>query len=170
LNVIIPEVVSLVSQCEQFRAEPYQDNGNQLAIGFGHSTSAGPPEVTPDLRVTYEEAVEILRADLERFAKVLRRYFDRYAAGVVLTDYQFGGCLSLTFNMGTGAFKASRVLELIRTSKFQDAAIAFTDYRKAKHKVTGELVELRGLLRRRLHEADLFSTKETDLIHPYRKV
>jgi GH24 family phage-related lysozyme (muramidase) len=170
VNVILPEVVSLVSQWEQFRAEPYQDNGNQLAIGFGHSTSAGPPEVTPELRVTYDEAVEILRADLERFAKVLRRYMVRYAPGVELNHYNFGGCLSLTFNMGCGAFKNSRVMAFIRDGKFHEAAIAFTDYRKAKHKVTGEMVELRGLLRRRLHEADLFSTKETDLINPYRKV
>jgi lysozyme len=169
VNVIIPEVVSLVSQWEQFRAEPYQDNGNQLAIGFGHSTSAGPPEVTPELRVTYDEAVAILRADLERFAKVLARYYSRYAPLATLNDYQFGACLSLVFNMGTGAFKNSRVLRLIAEQNFSDAAIAFTDYCRAKHKQTGELVKLRGLLRRRLHEADLFSTKETDLINPYRK-
>src|ERR1044072_3975357 len=38
-----------------FRAEPYQDSGTGLAIGYGMHTWQGKP-VTADLRVTQEQA------------------------------------------------------------------------------------------------------------------
>ncbi|WP_244519814.1 MULTISPECIES: lysozyme [unclassified Ensifer] len=59
--------LALVKQWEGLKTKAYQDVGGIWTIGYGHTSAAGAPTVTPTIVITEAKAEEILLADLAMF-------------------------------------------------------------------------------------------------------
>lgn len=66
-----------------------------MTIGYGHTSAAGAPTVTPTMVITEAKAEEILLSDLAMFEERVSRL-----AKVPLTDNQFAVLVSFDFNTG----------------------------------------------------------------------
>lgn len=140
--------LSLIQNHEGLRLEAYADPGygwKIATIGYGHTTQAGPPVVSKGMRITAEEAQRILEADLLAVEVSVRE-----AVTVPLNDNQFGALVSLTFNIGGGAFRRSTLLRKLNQRDYSGAAAEFKRWNKSNGKV------LAGLTHRRADEAALF--------------
>lgn len=76
---------------------------------------------------------------------------------VTLSPNQWTALISFVFNLGSPAFKTSTLLELINENKLDLAAQQFPKWDHGH--VNGHLVEIKGLLTRRLAEQALFVSK-----------
>jgi lysozyme len=72
--------------------------------------------------------------------------------------HQAAAMLSLTYNIGTGAFGSSSVLRKFNTGDTAGAADAFLMWDKGT--VDGQLVVIQGLLNRRQAERTVFLTAD----------
>ncbi len=75
-----------------------------------------------------------------------------------LSDCQYGALGSLVYNIGMGNFIKSTLLVKLRMGKFQEAADQFLRWNKSGGKV------LKGLVRRRKCERDIFLGKPLNII------
>lgn len=142
---IPPQLIGLLKELEGLRLEVYLDQAGHPTIGWGHRILPGEAFTT----ITEAEALALLMSDTEWAAN----HVDRLV-GPQLNDNQFSACVSLTFNIGVGAFNRSSVLRYIRADNFLDAAKAFLLWDKVT--IDGELVVSNGLARRRAREKALF--------------
>ena len=145
------ETLRLVRRFEGLRLTAYRDSGGIWTIGYGHTSRAGPPKVRPGMRITKLEAEEILRCDVERFARgmaealgedVMRR----------LNENQFGALVSFAYNIGLANFRRSSVLRAVKEGRVDDVPRLLMRWTKAGGR------RLRGLERRRRAEGRLFTT------------
>ena len=97
---------------------------------------------------TIAQAEVALKEDLADFSNRIKKYIK-----VPLTANQFSACVSLSYNIGDGAFSRSSVLKYINAKDFANAAKSFALWNKAGGKV------LPGLVKRRAEEASLFLKK-----------
>jgi GH24 family phage-related lysozyme (muramidase) len=141
--------VELIKAYESLRTVAYIDPVGIWTIGYGHTAMSGVPHPFKGLRITAEQADDILVADLAKFeagvVKVLKR---------VPNENQFSAMVSLAFNIGLTAFAGSTVLRRFNEGNFILAADAFLMWRYGT--VGGRKVVLRGLERRRHSERELF--------------
>jgi lysozyme len=106
--MIIPDMeisdagIDVLIEREGIRCEAYQDSVGVWTIGVGHTSAAGPPEVTPGLVITEVQAAEILDADLDEFEAVVNEIITQ-----PMTQFQFDAFTSICFNIGQGAFRDS---------------------------------------------------------------
>lgn len=142
--------IELIKRYEGLRLNAYRCAAGVWTIGYGHTSAAGAPEVKPGMKITEPEAESILIRDLDKFIRGVEE-----AVKVPLSPNQFGACVSLAFNIGLGAFRKSSVLRFVNQKRFEDAADAFLLWNKAGGKV------LKGLVRRRAEEAELFSSTDS---------
>lgn len=156
--IILPWLVDFLASIERFEPRPYPDpDEDHLAIGFGHSSSAGPPEVKWGMEITLEQAHVILHDDIERFAKEISHYIK-----TPLTDEKFNACVSLAYNMGGPDFSRTEVCRLINDPTIKNHLIkagnAFTndEYCMATDRITKERRFFDGLKARRIKEACFF--------------
>ncbi|MFY8094942.1 MAG: lysozyme [Niveispirillum sp.] len=75
---------------------------------------------------------------------------------VLVSDNQFGACISFVYNVGIAAFTASTLLKRLNAGDQAGAARQFLNWNKATDPRTGRKVELPGLTRRREAERALF--------------
>lgn len=143
------EAKDLIKRYEGLRLKAYKCAAGVWTIGYGHTSAAGSPVVTPSLSITKEQADEIFEKDITTFANGVASLIK-----VDLNPHQFGACVSLAYNIGLGAFSKSSVLRFINKKQYDNAADAFLLWNKAGGKV------LKGLTRRRSEESELFSTRE----------
>lgn len=87
------------------RLEAYRDSVGIWTIGVGHTGAAGPPAVTPGLRLTVSECDALFARDVARFAQSVRD-----AVPAELPDHAFDALVSLCFNIGPAAFQRSSVV------------------------------------------------------------
>lgn len=101
------------------RLSAYQDSTGIWTIGIGHTSAAGPPLVTPGLRLTEAACDAVFRRDLARFVR-------RVAEAVpgTLPDHAFDALVSLCFNIGPAAFARSTVLRRLKAGDRAGAAEA----------------------------------------------
>lgn len=119
-----------------------------LTIGYGHTNSAKHPlKIRKGLRITEEEALDILNVDLDECEDRVAR-----AVKVPITDNQFAALVSFDFNTGA-IFKASFVRAL-NAGSYDAVRPGLMQYVKSKGQT------LRGLVRRREAEAALFTRKD----------
>lgn len=139
--------VSFIAGWEGLELEAYQDIADIWTIGYGHTG----PEVTAGMKVTEEQARSLLEADLE--------YFERGLNQVIrgeVNQNQFDALVSLTYNIGLGAFRSSTVLKRLNKGDYEGAAEAITWWNKAT--INGQLTVVNGLTNRRTDERKLFLT------------
>lgn len=140
--------LSLIQSFEGLRLAAYVDAVGVWTIGWGHTGSVNGSPIHAGLTITRDQADELLRADLTTFEHAVNCAVNR-----ALTPNQFAACVSLAYNIGTGAFAESSVLRRINSGDMNGAADAFELWVYG-----GEGVILPGLVRRRAAEKELFLT------------
>jgi lysozyme len=134
--------LDLITRYEGFRPKPYKDVGGVVTIGYGHTRSAVMPS-----HVTEEEAVELLMADLQYFCKAVAD-----AVTVPINENQFSALVAFTYNLGEGNLHKSTLLKKLNAGDHGGASDEFRKWVKAGQQ------ELKGLVRRRAAEEQLFRT------------
>lgn len=140
--------LAIIKRGEGLRLTAYVDPVGVLTIGYGH-TPAQRGQV-----ITQAQADALLLSDIAHAAAAV----EGATHDINTTDNQFSAMVSLTFNIGVGAFRSSSVLRLHRAMEYQAAADAFLMWNKGH--VNGGLVVIPGLAQRREQERDLYLTKE----------
>ena len=162
-----PKGLALVKSFESFVAWPYDDllppvkgvyrewKGGPLrgtaTIGYGHTDAAKHPlKVQPGIRLTEQEALEILDVDMDECEEAVRRLVK-----VQITQGMFDALCSFTFNCGPGALQ--NIAARLNRGDYAAARSALGLYIKSKGQT------LRGLVRRRAAEIELWDGKSAVL-------
>lgn len=124
-----------------------------ITIGYGHTTSAGLPKVTPGMIITKEQADNILASDLSKVEAQVNALVK-----VPLTQNQFDALVSFQFN--TGSLGKSSILTELNKNNYDEAANRFALYNNAR--VGGKLKPSAGLTRRRADEKAMFLRKDAN--------
>lgn len=110
---IIKEGLELIKRWEGLRLEAYQDVGGVWTIGYGHTSAAGAPRVTPGLKITAAEAERILLKDLENVKK------DLYSlVKVPLNPYQEASLMSWLYNLGKSKVAKSTLIRELNKGNY----------------------------------------------------
>lgn len=133
--------LNIIEESEGLRLEAY-NAGGQWLIGYGHSRTA-----TAGMTITEAQAEQLLREDVRAFEDAVRKM-----VLVPVNENQFSAMVSLAYNMGSGGFSRSSVLEAINQGDYQTAADNFRNHNKGGGKVIAHLTE------RREKERTLFLT------------
>ncbi len=142
LSPIHPDGMALLRHFEGLRTKAYPCPAGVWTIGYGHTGGVKPRQT-----ITQEEAEELLREDVERFVKGVRKAIE----GTPLNAYRFSALVCFAFNVGMGAFEKSTLLKKIKEKDFDGARLQFFIWNKVNGKASA------GLTRRRNAEAALFS-------------
>ena len=137
---IAPSTVSLIKKFEGKSLKAYKDTGGVQTIGYGHTG-----EGVKKGKITEAEATEYLKKDLETAASAVDTLVT-----VPISQEQKDALISLTYNIGSGAFKRSSLLEKINAEDFEGAADEFNRW------VYDNGKKIPGLVTRRKQESELF--------------
>lgn len=135
---------------EGLRLIAYRDCVGVLTIGFGHTSTAGAPAVVPGMKITREQADEILSRDLAVFERGVAALLAKAKAPVL--RHEFDALVDLAFNIGLKAFAGSSLLKAYLAGDKMLAATKFLDWNRAGGKVVA------GLTNRRRRERAWFLT------------
>jgi len=143
-RTISAEGLNHIKQWESLRLTAYRNFANEpWTIGYGHTSNAGPPKVTPGMRITADEAERILRADVAKFeARVVA------LVKVPLTDSQFAALVSFDYN--TGALGNSTLLRRLNAGDYDAVPGELAKWVNADGK------RVQGLVNRRASEIALW--------------
>jgi lysozyme len=118
--------------------------GIPWTIGYGSTHG-----VHPGMKITPQQAEDMLVADLTQFEDVINEHVK-----VPLAQHEFDALVSLTYNIGPANFLRSSVLRDISAGNKHAAADAFLMWDRAAHHV------IAGLHHRRLDERALFLSEK----------
>lgn len=124
----------------------YLDPVGIPTIGIGHVILPGEPYKVGQA-ISREESRKLFKKDTGWAVDAVNRLVTR-----PINQNQFDALVSLVFNIGERAFSRSTVLRETNRGNFTAAAKAFALWNKARGRV------LKGLVRRRKAEAELFVT------------
>lgn len=137
----IETAAALIRQFEGCRLTAYRCPAGIWTIGYGHTAGVKAGDVWAQA-----QADKALEQDIETYLKAvliacpsLEHYPNRLAA-----------CISLAYNIGTGAFASSSVARYIRRGEYRAAADAFLLW------VYAGKQKLPGLVTRRQREREVF--------------
>lgn len=157
--MITKEALELIKKSEGLRLYAYLDAVGVWTIGYGHTSAAGAPKVYKGMRITAQEAEDILLADLERvYIPAVTKN-----VSVPLNPNQLGALVSFVYNLGEANFKKSTLLKKLNKADYKGAAAEFPKWNKAGGKV------LKGLVTRRAAEKALFEKPYTVSTEPVIK-
>lgn len=146
--------LDLIRHFESLRLEAYQDSVGIWTIGWGHTGLEHKDGSVFEGRViTEKEAEELLKSDLRKFEKAVDSLVD-----IELNDNQFSALVSFSFNLGIGNLKSSTLLKLLNNNDQFNCTKEFVKWSKAGGK------RLKGLLRRRASERNLFCSFEKPIV------
>ncbi len=137
--------LNLIKKYEGFRSHAYRDAVGVWTIGYGHTSMAGAPFVSPKLKISRQQGEKILARDAEKFARKIRPLIT-----VDLSDNQFSALVSFAYNVGVGGFRKSSVLQRVNARRFDAVPHRLSLWVKAGGRT------LKGLVRRRAAEGELF--------------
>lgn len=126
---------------EGLRLESYRDCAGVWTIGYGHTSGAGAPEVSPGMQISADEAEAILACDLQMFERGVARLVADAQGGVA--QREFDALVDLAFNIGLPAFKSSSLLQAYRAGDKATAARKFLDWNRAGGRIAPGLVARR---------------------------
>ena len=133
--------------CHQKKGDKYaayKCPANVLTIGHGHTNHHGR-QFHATTVWTREECDAAFMEDMGGFEQDVRSL-----VVVALQPWEFDALVSLTYNIGSGAFKKSTLLRKLNSGDREGAALEFHRWNKAGGKA------LAGLTRRRASEALMF--------------
>ncbi|MDQ1266601.1 MAG: hypothetical protein QG635_1753 [Bacteroidota bacterium] len=144
---------------EGIKLNMYNDDAGHATIGWGHLIHKGPisgkeSELPFVNGITFFQANYLFNNDLfyKAEAPVKRQ------VTVPLTQYQFDALISFTYNFNETILYNSTLLNRINSGNINEQSIRnmFSAYNKARDPKTKQLLELKGLTRRRNAEANIF--------------
>jgi lysozyme len=133
--------LNIIKFFEGFSALPYLCPAGYITIGYGHVVR----EVRHIENVSLEQAEELLKKDLSHAEYWVNRLITRE-----LNENQFSALVSFTFNLGSGALQASTLRIKLNRDGVEGLEKEFLKWVYAGGR------KLRGLLNRRIAEAELF--------------
>ena len=136
--------INLICGFEGLRLKAYDDGVGVWTIGYGTTVINGVKVKKGDT-CTIEQAKSYMAQDLKKFESAVNT-----AVKVPLNQNQFDALVSLTYNIGIGAFKDSTLLKKLNAKDFKGAAAQFDRWNKGGGKV------MQGLVNRRAKERNLF--------------
>lgn len=139
---ISAEGLAHVMRWEGLRLESYRDVAGHWTVGYGHLGSPAGPGVS----ITKEQAEALLRADLNTAETAVSQMVK-----VPLTEEQFASLVSFVFNVGTGAFAKSTLLEELNKGNYDEVPAQLQRWVFAGGNRTP------GLVNRRAAEAGLWA-------------
>jgi lysozyme len=144
--------LELIAKWEGCILKPYKDIAGLRTIGIGHLIKSG--ENFPDgVSITREKALEILSNDVKLCEDSIKKNIK-----VPLTQNQFDALVSFGFNCGTGVYTNSGVSSAVNSGNFTAVPAKLEEWSKAK--INGVSQTVQGLLNRRKHEGQVFSTPD----------
>ena len=140
--------IELISSFEDTKLQAYDDGVGVWTIGIGTTIYPNGVKVKKGDKCTLEQAKEYFAHDLKRFESSVNNLVE-----VPLSQNQFDALVSLTYNIGSTAFKNSTLLKKLNAKDYAGAADQFLVWNKGGGKV------LKGLVKRRASERALFLKK-----------
>ncbi|OTG82309.1 lysozyme [Acinetobacter sp. ANC 4648] len=137
--------IEMICGFEGKRSVAYDDGVGVWTIGFGTTIYPNGIRVKKGDSCTEAQAKAYTAHDLKKFEQAVNS-----AVTVPLNQNQFDALVSLTYNIGTGAFKDSTLLKKLNASDYQAAANQFDVWVKAGGRT------MQGLVNRRESEKLLF--------------
>lgn len=137
--------MSLLEQFEGLRLEAYLDSASIYTIGYGTIKYPDGSKVKKGDKITKAQAKEHKLHDLKDFESTVNT-----SVTVPLTQNQYDALVSLSYNIGSGAFKNSTLLKKLNSGDYKGAAEQFLAWNKAGGK------KVQGLVNRREAERNLF--------------
>jgi len=139
--------INLIKMFEGYKPKAYLCPAGVPTIGYGSTMYSTGLKVKLGDTINEQQANELLMWELRNKAFSLHELH--------LNQNQFDACLSFVFNLGIGAFAKSTLKKKILANR-QDATIKAEFMKWNKARVGGQLIELKGLTRRRNAEAELY--------------
>lgn len=137
--------LALIKHFEGFRPEIYYCPAGLPTIGYGHVLRETVLSLYKE-HISESTAEQLLRSDVQDAERAVLRLID-----VSLSDEQFDALVSFTFNLGEAALQRSTLRRKINQGYHHEAAREFKRWVWAGGK------RLKGLVRRRQAESDLYS-------------
>lgn len=137
--------VALLKGFESCSLRAYLCPASVWTIGYGWTGAVDGKKIWPGMKITMEQAEQLLRTGLVEFERTVNRF-----VSVRLTQNQYDALVSLAYNIGTRAFSTSTLLRKLNAGDVAGAANEFARWNKSGGK------ELPGLTRRRAVEKELF--------------
>lgn len=125
----------------------YLDTRNVMTIGYGHTGRLSEPKVTEGMKITKDEALEMLYKDAEVAADCVRRMMSQWKKSGhnhTLTQGQYDALVSIVFNAGCDGMRTSNFIQ---------------ELKKGNDTKAGEMIinfALSGGKNRRQKESELF--------------
>lgn len=138
------EGVALIKKFEGCELESYICPAGVWTIGYGTTKN-----VVEEMRITENQAEELLKKDLETFEEEIERLVE-----VPLSQCQFDSLVAWTYNLGATNLKNSTLLKVLNRAEHDEVPIQIKRWNKANGEV------LKGLVRRREAEALLYEGKD----------
>lgn len=137
--------MKLLEQFEGLRLEAYLDSAGIATIGFGTIKYPDGNKVKKGDKITKDQAKEYKLHDLKEFESTVNT-----SVTVPLSQNQYDALVSLSYNIGSGAFKNSTLLKKLNSGDYKGAADQFLVWNKVNSK------RVQGLVNRREAERNLF--------------
>tara|TARA_Y100000034_G_scaffold87941_1_gene105488 strand:+ start:730 stop:1359 length:630 start_codon:yes stop_codon:yes gene_type:complete len=135
------EGLDLIKKYEGFREDAYKCPAGVWTIGYGSTKGVEKGDIITEARAD----IRLNKYIDENVETVIDRYVK-----VPLNQNQYDALGSFIYNLGETNFKDSTLLKKLNGKNYEGAANEFKRWNKASGKV------LRGLVKRRAEEADLF--------------
>ena len=137
--------VDLICDFEGKRLVAYDDGVGVWTIGFGTTIYPNGIRVKKGDTCTLDQAKSYMAHDLKKFEQAVNG-----AVNIALNQNQFDALVSLTYNIGTGAFNKSTLVKKLNAGDIRGAADQFDVWVNAGGK------RMQGLVNRRSKEKLLF--------------
>ena len=137
--------VEMICGFEGLHLSAYDDGVGVWSIGFGTTVYPSGTRVKKGDICTLEQAKSFMTHDLKKFEHTVYQQVK-----VTMHQTQFDALVSLTYNIGAGAFRNSTLLKKLNVGDYQGASAQFDVWNKVGGRV------LQGLVNRRAVERKLF--------------
>ncbi|MHB8474104.1 MAG: glycoside hydrolase family protein [Gammaproteobacteria bacterium] len=137
-----------IANSEGFSSTIYPDQAGNDTIGYGHKLAPGESAIYAN-GITRDQAFELLRQDVGVAALAVNRLVT-----VPLSQPQFDALVSFTYNVGSGNFASSTLLQQLNRGNYSGAAGQLLRWNRVT--INGQSVVSDGLVNRRADERCMF--------------
>lgn len=139
--------INLIKLFEGYKPKAYLCPAGVVTIGYGSTMYNTGLKIKLGDTINEQQGNDLLMWELKNKGIALH--------GLHLNQNQFDACLSFIYNLGIGAFvKSTLKKKIVANSNDKSIKDEFMKWNKVR--VAGELMELKGLTRRRIAEAELY--------------
>ena len=150
----IPDLLpGFLKKAEGVRQRAYRDSAGVWTIGVGHTGA----DVHAGVAWTLNQVDAALDKDIKAAAARLAAVIKAQALSA-LSDHQYAALLSFVFNLG--ANRSWTIWKVIDAGRLDAVPAQLLRFTKARDDKTGRLVEIAGLVHRRMAEVALWKTAD----------